>query len=229
MKLPLRIALGIAAAVALLLLPRLRQPSAPALRAPIVAAEPHDFAAELADGLTFPSTPLTRPLPVVNSSAHHQWAEGDVLTPDAIQKIARNRDEFIRLVQENDRILRRQLVYRQDVAAAAVQRSRLTGEPVRTLVLPGLDGAEYEITVISTDLSPSGQSGSFSGRLATEPDSLVTLAFRFGRESFTILSTSAGLFIQGHPREPGELIVTSFDPAAYSPQPGGEPILTQSH
>ena len=229
MKLPLRIALGLAAAVALLLLPRLRQPSTPTVSAPIIETDSHDFAAELAAGLTFPSTPLVRPLPVASSSAHHQWAAGDALTPDAIQKIARNRDEFIRLVQENDRILRRQLVYRQDVAAAAVQRSRLTGEPVRSLILPGLDGKEYEITVIRADLSPSGQSGSFSGRLATEPDSLVTLAFRFGRESFTILSASAGLFLQGHPREPGELIVTSFDPAAYSPQPGGEPIITHQH
>jgi hypothetical protein len=226
MKLPLRIALGLAAAVALLLLPRLRQPAPSTPAAPAAPAPAVSFAAELAAGLTFPSTPSPRPLPVARSSAHHQWPAGDTLTPDAIQLIARNADEFIRLVEENDRILRRQLVYRQDVAAAAVQRSRFTGEPVRTLILPGLDGEEYEITVTRADLSPSGQSGTFSGRLANQPDSLVTLAFQFGREAFTILSTSAGLFLQGHPRESGEIIVTRFEPEAYSPQPGGEPILT---
>lgn len=228
MKLPLRIALGLAVAAALLLLPRLRQPAPSSPAALAVEPPAPDFAAELAAGLTFPSSPSPRPLPVARTSALHQWTTGDALTPDTLQRIARNADEFIRLVQENDRILRRQLVYRQDVAAAAVQRSRLTGEPIRSLVLPGLDGQEYEIAITRADLSPSGQSGTFSGRLATEPDSLVTLAFHFGREAFTILSTTAGIFLQGHPREPGELIVTSFDPAAYSPQPGGEPILTHT-
>lgn len=228
MKLPLRIALGFAAAAALLLLPHLREPAPSETAAPATETPAPDFAAELAAGLTFPTAPSPRPLPVTRSSTQHQWTEGDALTPDTIQRIARNADEFIRLVQENDRILRRQLVYRQDVAAAAVQRSRLTGEPIRSFVLPGLDGQEYEISVTRADLSPSGQSGTFSGRLASEPDSLVTLAFHFGREAFTILSTSAGIFLQGHPREPGEIIVTSFDPAAYSPQPGGEPILTHT-
>lgn len=226
MKPPLRIVLGLAVAAALLLLPRLRQPAAATSAAPVADAPAPGFAAELAAGLTFSSAPAPRPLPVALSSALHQWTAGDALTPETIRLIARNRDEFIRLIEENDRIERRQLVYRQDVVAAAVQRSRLTGEPIRTFVLPGLDGREYEIVVNRADLSPSGQSGSFSGRLAAEPDSLVTLSFRFGREAFTILSTSAHIFLQGHPREPGELIVTSFDPSAYSPQPGGEPILT---
>jgi len=41
-----------------------------------------------------------------------------------------------------------------------------------------------------------------------------------------VVSPEDGTFLQGHPREPGEIILTSFDPNTYQPLPGGEPIKT---
>ena len=130
------------------------------------------------------------------------------------------------MVEENDRIKRRQLVYRKDTAAAVMQRARASGEPVKQLTLPGFDGQEIQFQIDRADLEPSQQSGTFTGQLPNRPNSMITLAFKFGREAFTILSPDDGLFLQAHPREPGELILTSFDPDAYQPVPGGESVKT---
>ena len=167
-----------------------------------------------------------RPFAVATESAAHQWTREDGRDTNVIQRLAHNELEYQRLVEENARIQRRQLVYRKDSAAALLQRARASGAPVTQLTLPGFDGQEFQITVDRADLATSQQSGTFTGRLADQPSSLVTVAFKFGREAFTILAPDAGLFLQGHPREPGELIITSFDPATYSDLPGGEPIHT---
>jgi hypothetical protein len=76
------------------------------------------------------------------------------------------------------------------------------------------------------DIAPSGLSGTFTGRLPGLEQSLVTLAFKQGTEAFTIVSPEDGVFFQGHPREPGEIILSSFLPDAYLALPGGEPIRT---
>ncbi|MEX1049344.1 MAG: hypothetical protein WED15_07435 [Akkermansiaceae bacterium] len=162
-----------------------------------------------------PATPLPRPLKVGNSSALHEWTEGDCMDPAVIERLASNPDEFIKMVEENDRIKRRQLVYRKETAALLVQQARASGEPLRQFTLPDLDGRELVVEIISSDLSPSGQSGSFHGRLAGRPESMVTLAFEFGTEAFTVLSPEDGIYLQADPREPGELIVKSIDPAIY--------------
>ncbi|MES2924637.1 MAG: hypothetical protein V4819_24000 [Verrucomicrobiota bacterium] len=167
-----------------------------------------------------------RPLPVARRSAIHEWTEGDGRDPQFVEKIAHNPDEFIRLMEENDRIIQRQLVYRNETALAVIERSKVAGEPVRSLVLPGLDGKEYQFEITRSDLSTSGQSGNLAGHLAGDPTSMVTLAFKFGREAFTILSPEEDTYLQGDPREPGEIIVASFDPDNYQPVPGGEPIKT---
>ena len=167
-----------------------------------------------------------RPLPVTQRSATHEWTEGDGRDPQVVQQIAHNEDEFIRLMEENERIIRRQLVYRNDTAAAVIQRSKLTGEMVKRLVLPGLDGKELDFEITGADLEPSGQIGSFSGHLADRPTSTVSIAFKFGREAFTVMSAEDGIFLQGSPRESGEIIVTSFDPDTYSPSLGEDHIKT---
>ncbi|MEK7780196.1 MAG: hypothetical protein AAB370_01685 [Verrucomicrobiota bacterium] len=167
-----------------------------------------------------------RPFPVANESTAHQWTSEDGKDTNVIQRLAHNDLEYQRMVEENNRIKRRQLVYRKDTAAALLQRSRLSGESVTQLTLPGFDGQEYQINIDRADLEASKQSGTFTGRLADKPNSIVTVAFKFGREAFTVMSPEDGTYLQGHPREPGEIIITSFDPDTYSPLPGGEPIRT---
>lgn len=163
---------------------------------------------------------------IIPETAIHRWLAADGRDTNVIRQWAHNDLEYERLVAENDRIKRRQLVYRKDTTAAVMQRSRLSGESVKQLTLPGLDGRELQVEIERTDLEPSQQSGTFTGRLTNRPNSLVTVSFKFGREAFTILSPEDGTFLQGHPREPGEIIITSFDPDGYQPVPGGEPIRT---
>ena len=169
---------------------------------------------------------VLRPLAVVQAGGRHEWTAEDARLPEVIEKLAHNPEEFIRMVEENDRIQRRQLVYRKEPAWHTVEQSKGRGEVIRTLKLPALDGRELEFEVTSIDLAPSGLSGTFAGHLPGEPQSLVTLAFDRGREAFTVLSPDEGLYLQGHPREAGELIVTSFDPATYQPVQICEPIIT---
>jgi hypothetical protein len=157
-----------------------------------------------------------RPLAVARRSKTHEWTAEDGRSPDFIYKTAHNDLEAQRMVEENDRIKRRQLVYRNDTAAVVIQRARLSGEPVKKLTLPGLDGQEIPVEITQTDLAPSGQTGSLTGRIAGKPGSLVTLAFKFGREAFTVSSPEDGLYLVAEPREPGELIVKSIDPNVYA-------------
>jgi hypothetical protein len=156
-----------------------------------------------------------RPLGVARESADYQWTAEDGKDPGVIQKLAHNDLEFQRMADENSRILRRQLVYHKETTDALVQRAKQTGESLRQLTLPGLDGQEVRVEITRTDLSSSGQQGAFAGQVAGRPDSTVTLAFKGGREAFTILSPADGLYLQGDPREPGELVVKSINPDTY--------------
>lgn len=230
--------LGLAAALSLTLLVSHRQPRAPQSESVNAAPVPSNSFAGAGPGQsatnanTGPTTPplragfRLRPFAATNESTVHQWTSEDGMAPDVIEQLAHNELEYQRMIEENSRIKRRQLVYRKDTSAALMQRARLSGESVTQLTLPGFDGQEFQIDIDRADLEASKQSGTFTGRLTDKPNSLVTLAFKFGREAFTVLSPEDGLFLQGHPREPGEIIVTSFDPDTYSPLPGGEPIRT---
>jgi len=156
-----------------------------------------------------------RPFAVTQKSADYQWTAEDGKQPDAIRQWAHNELEYERMAEESARILRRQLVYAKETADQLVQQSRLSGEPIRQFALPGLDGKEFRVEITQTDLSPSGQQGTFSGHLAGRLDSMVTFAFKGGREAFTVLSPSDGTYLVGEPREPGEFIVKSINPATY--------------
>jgi hypothetical protein len=156
-----------------------------------------------------------RPLAVASESETYQWTSADGKDLNVIQQLAHNDLEFERMVSENDRIIRRQLVYHKETTEVLVQRARLSGEPLRRLTLPGLDGQEVQFEITATDLSASGQQGAFAGYVTGRPDSTVTLAFKGGREAFTIISPSDVLYLQGDPREPGEIIVKSINPETY--------------
>jgi hypothetical protein len=167
-----------------------------------------------------------RPFPVASESARTQWTSADGKDTNVIRQLAHNELEYRRMVEENPRIQRRQLVYSKDPTAALLQRSRLSGEPVKELTVPGFDGQELPFVINRADLEPSRQAGTFTGHLPDRPNSMVTLSFKFGREAFTVLSPDDGIYLQAWPRESGEIILTSFDPAAYQALPGGEPIRT---
>lgn len=163
---------------------------------------------------TFESVQL-RPLPVSLRKGSNEWTEGDCSDPLVIEKLAHNPDEFIRMAEENERIKRRQLVYRRETAAALVQQARATGEPVRKLTLPGMDGREIHVEVTGSDLALSGLSGTFTGRVAGQQQSIVTVAFKNNREAFSVSSPEENLFLEAEPREPGEVIIKEIDPATY--------------
>lgn len=164
-----------------------------------------------------------RPLVVARHSGTHEWTSADGKNPDVIRQLAHNGLEYQRMVEENARIKRRQLVYRNETTAALVERNKLTGQPLQRLTLPGLDGQQVDVEITRADLQPSGQQGMFAGHVVGRDDSLVTLAFKGGREAFTILSPSDALFLQAEPREPGEVIVKSIDPDVYASGYCGNP------
>lgn len=164
-----------------------------------------------------------RPLAVAKQTARHEWTAEDGKSAETIRKIAHSDLECQRMLAENARIKRRQLVYRTDPVAAALQRARVTGEPLHRLTLPGLDGQEVEFEITRSELNPSGLQGGFAGRVAGQPDSLVTLAFSGGREAFTVINPAENLFLQAEPREPGEVIVKAIDPDVYASGYCGNP------
>ena len=196
---------------------------APLATAPAPAAP--TAAAAIASGKRFDWF-QARPFAAAIASGQHEWTAEDGRDPDAILNLAHNDAEVQRLMEENARIGRRQLVYRSEPAWVLVERAKAAGEPLRKLMLPAFDGRELEMEVTRADLAPSGLSGTFAGRIAGRGQSMVTLAFDKGREAFTVMSPEDGTYLQGHPREPGEIILTSFEPDKYQPLPGGEPIRT---
>lgn len=171
----------------------------------------------------YPEEVIARPLPVSVASASHEWTAGDGSNLQVIEQIAHNPEEALRMVEENDRIHRRQLVYRKQTAAAVVREARAANRSVERLILPGLDGRELDFEIVRSDVDAAGQSGSFAGRLAGRPDSMVILSFRGDREAFSVSSPTDDLHLQADPREPGEIIVKHIDPATYVQGTCGNP------
>lgn len=149
------------------------------------------------------------------SSELFDWNSDDAMDTNVLRKLAHNDSEYARLADENSRIYRRQLVHHKDTVDMQIQQSKLTGQPLRQLVLPGFDGQEIMMDITQTDLSPSGQQGTFTGHIDGQPDSTVTFAFKGGREAFTILSPRDGIYTVGDPYEPGQIIIKSINPETY--------------
>lgn len=184
-------------------------------RLPAITSSRVASAAELSRRQTLFASFQKHPFAVAREGAAFGWTVEDGKNPEVIRQPAHNELEFERLAEESSRILRRQLVYHKDTADAQIERAKLTGQPLHQLPLPGLDGQEVAFEITAVDLHPSGQQGTFSGHVAGRLDSLVTFAFKGGREAFTILSPSDNLHLVGEPREPGELIVKSINLTNY--------------
>lgn len=166
-----------------------------------------------------------RPFAAVKSSGAHEWTAEDARSPEAIRNLAHNELEVQRLLEENARIERRQLVYRKVTVPSLLERSLGSGQRLQSFTLPGLDGQEIEVEVTETNVGSSLESGSVTGRVKGRYNSTVTVGFSNGRESFNVLSPEDGLFLTADAREPGEVLVKQIIPDKYAPQRGGEPII----
>ena len=169
------------------------------------------------------------PFAAARESSEFGWTAEDGKNADVIRLLAHNELEYQRMVEENSRIFRRQLVYLKDPAAAVFERAKLTGDAVRQLTLPGLDGQELQFEIVKSEGNGSSRQGMFSGHLVGNIDSQVSLAFMDGREAFTILSPKENIYIVGEPREPGQVIVKVINPDTYGgPVGGDDAIITGS-
>lgn len=162
---------------------------------------------------------IPRPLAVVRSSASHEWTADDATHFDVITRIAHNPDEVIRMVEENERIKRRQLVYRKETVPMLLERIQGTGEALKSFSLPGLDGREVEIEVTQVRLMSGTNNGCVTGRVKGRLNSMVSVGFSNGCESFNVLSPDEGVFLTADAREPGEVIVKEIDPNVYGRPP----------
>lgn len=171
---------------------------------------------------------VLHPLPVFKSSALHEWTAEDCKSPQVLERIVHNEEEFIRLMEENDRIKRRQLVYRKETVLMLLDRARASGQPLNSFTLPGLDGREVEVEVTEIHFADA-QGGAVQGRLKGRYNSSVSVGFSNGCESFNVISPDEHLFLTADAREPGEVFVKEIDPEVYGhPPQSGVPdfILT---
>ena len=174
-----------------------------------------------------PTAPqILRPLSASVETERHAWTREDAKAPEVIELLAHNPDEFTRMMEENTRIKRRQLVYRKEPVALLIEQARASGKPFTRFTLPALDGKEVEVEVLETRVD--GPRGAVMGRIVGHLDSLACVGFSGACESFNIMSPEDGLFIAADSREPGEVILKEIDPAVYSPMPCGGPLTAQN-
>jgi hypothetical protein len=207
--------------------PRSERSETPAA-SPSAAAVSNQANSAAAGSGAFTNNPAfqARPFSVAQESPRFQWTSADGKDTNVIRQLAHNALEYQRMVEENPRILRRQLVYLKETAAAIMEQSRASGEPVKQLTLPAFDDKEIQFDINRADLEPSKLGGTVAGQIPGHPNSTVTLSFKFGREAFTVISPDDGIYLQAWPREPGQVILTSFDPDIYLAMPEGEPLKT---
>ncbi len=156
-----------------------------------------------------------RPFPVAIESPKDQWTSADGRDTNVIRQLAHNPLEYERMVGENDKIKRRQLVYLKDPITMVIDRARNAGESVHSFTLPGLDGQEYSVEVTQNTVERTRMAGSLSGHLKGQVNSLVSIGFAEGYESFNIFSPDDKIYIVADAREPGEVMVKEIDPAKY--------------
>lgn len=155
------------------------------------------------------------PFPAAKSSGPFAWTAEDGMDTNVIRQLAHNELEYQRMVNENHTIYRRQLVYHSEGFTVQAQQAMQSGQGIQQLTLPGLDGQELPVTVTKTDFESGGDKGIFYGKLAGDPESMVTLAFINGWESFTVFSRLNQIFLHAEARAPGELVVKKIDPDTY--------------
>lgn len=154
-------------------------------------------------------------IPAKSTNALSVTTAGDGRDTNSIRRWAHNELEVQRMLAENDKIYRRQLVVLKEPVAVIVERNRLTGESIRELTLPGLDGQEISFSVQRADIEPSGLRGMFYGQVTGRPDSMVTLAFKNRVQAFTVISPTDNLYLDAEPHDPGDVIVKSINLEKY--------------
>lgn len=171
-----------------------------------------------------PGEVALRPLPVALTRNTHEWTALDAKDPGVIERIAHNPEESKRLAEENTRIKRRQLVYRKETIPNLLQRF---GEhSLKEFTLPGLDGREFEVEVVETRLNGL-QAGSVLGRVKGVLNSMVSVGFYNGCESFNLCLPDENYYLTADAREPGEVLVKEIDPEVYTPPTKCEPIVIE--
>lgn len=183
-------------------------------------SQPHNL---LTPSLTDTGTTRTEPIPLRDSpqltptrqSKWHGWTDADGKDPNVIKLLALNPQHYEYLLEQNQAIFRRQLVYRFQTLHRVLQQAKSSGEPVTELVVPGLDGEEYQMEIRDMHLEPDAHKGSITGTLLGSPDSLVVIAFDGDRESLVVVDPARHLHLMGEPREPGQIILNLVDPTRF--------------
>jgi hypothetical protein len=155
------------------------------------------------------------PFNVAKAHGDYAWTAEDGKDTNIIRQLAHNELEYQRMVLENGSIYRRQLVYHPEGFTVQAQQAVQSGQSIQQLTLPGLDGQELSVKVTKTDFESGGDKGLFYGKLPGDPDSMVTVAFINGWESFTVISKLNGIFLHAEARAPGEIVVKQIDPGTY--------------
>lgn len=199
-------------------------PAVPAVRSETEFRMPVEKDARVATAYTG----AAKPLPVGVKTELHEWTAADARDLSVIEMIAHNPDEALRMLEENERIERRQLVYRKETVPMLIQRSINSGQPLKSFTLPGLDGQEVEVEVTEVHLAGDQQGGAVMGRVKGRFNSMVSVGFSNGCESFNVISPDDQLFLTADAREPGEVIVKEIDPNQYASAPCAGPILTEN-
>lgn len=155
------------------------------------------------------------PFPAAASNSVCAWTAEDGKDTNVIRQLAHNELEYERMVKENDTIYRRQLVYFTQGFASLAQQAAQTGQKLKQITLPGLDGQELTVDVTRTDFRDGASQGQIYGQLPSQPNSMVTVAFNNLREAFTVICPQNHIYLQAEAREPNEVVIKSIDPATY--------------
>lgn len=157
---------------------------------------------------------LMHPFEKTKTTKHFSWTEPNLKGPEKVDLIVHNDLERERLLAEESYITQRQLVYQnitfQDLAEASLK----SGESLETLILPGLDGQEFEVVVkdySATNEEGKPREGHLYGHLKGDPESEVSWAYYDGVESGTVTSHRLGIHLSHDPREERQVVINEVD------------------
>lgn len=156
------------------------------------------------------------PFAVAKTNGANEWTAEDGRSPEVIRQLAHNELEAERMTNENSQIKRRQLVYRKEPITKTIEQARAAGEPVQSFTLPGLDGKEYDVEVTQNYVQTERMEGALAGRIKGRFNSMASIGFKNGYESYSIISPDDGVYIVADAREPGEVMVKEIDPTKYA-------------
>lgn len=157
---------------------------------------------------------VLNPFKITRSSKHHSWTSVNISGAKQIDQIVHNDFERERMMEEKDYFSEAQLVYRKITFQDLIEEHLAGGKAVESVILPGLDGAEYEVTINHWQAQPATaeeRQGVFKGHLKDDPESEVSWAYYEGVESGNISSEKLNLHLSIDPREKGQVVVGAID------------------